>query len=91
MLCLSQEKYVTKVLQRFGMESAKSVSSTLPKNYKVSKEQCPKSKTEKAEMTKVSYASVVRSLIYAMVCTRQDIGYDVAVVSRYMSNPGREH
>ena len=73
------------------MESAKSVSSTLPTNYKLSKEQCPKSKTEKAEMTKVSHASVVGSLIYAMVCTRTDIGYDVAVVSRYMSNPGREH
>ena len=29
--------------------------------------------------------------MYAMVCTRPDIGYAVGVVSRYMSNPGKEH
>ena len=42
-------------------------------------------------MTKVPYASVMRSLMYAMVCTRPDIGYAVGVVKRYMSNLGREH
>ena len=46
-LWLSQERYVTKVFQRFNM--------------------------------------------YAMVCTRPDIGYAVGVVSRFMSNPGKEH
>ncbi|GAA0185894.1 hypothetical protein LIER_33182 [Lithospermum erythrorhizon] len=38
-----------------------------------------------------SYASAVGSLMYAMVCTRPDIAHAVGVVSRYMSNPGREH
>ena len=42
-------------------------------------------------MTKVPYASAVGSLMYAMVCTKPDIGSDVGVVSRYMSNLGREH
>ena len=42
-------------------------------------------------MTKVPYASVVGSLMFVMVCTRPYIGYVVGVVSRYMSNPGREH
>ena len=73
LLWLSQEKYVTKVLQTFSMERAKPVESRLPTNCKLSKDQCPKSKTEKAEMTKVPYASVVGSLMYAMVCTRPDI------------------
>ena len=91
LLWLSQEKYVTKVLQRFGMESTKSVGSTLPTNCKLCKEQCPRSKTDKAKMTKVPYASVVRSLMYAKVCTSPDIGYAVGVVNRYMSNPEREH
>ena len=45
----------------------KLVDSTLPTNYKLSKEKCPKSKTEKAEMTKVPYALEVRSLMYAMI------------------------
>jgi hypothetical protein len=29
--------------------------------------------------------------MYAMVCTRPDIAHVVAVVSRYMNNPGKEH
>ena len=82
---------MTKVLQRFGMESTKPVGSTLPTNYKLSGSQCPKSKTKKAEMSKVPYASIVGSLMYAMVCTRPDITYGVGVVSRYMNNPRREH
>ena len=31
------------------------------------------------------------SLIYAMVCTRPDIAHSVGVVSRFLSNPGKEH
>ena len=42
-------------------------------------------------MTKVPYALAVGSLMYAMVCTRPNIGHVVGVVSRYMSNPEREH
>ena len=29
--------------------------------------------------------------MYAMVCTRPDIAHAVGVVSRFMSNPGKEH
>jgi len=42
-------------------------------------------------MSDVSYASAVSSLMYTMVCTRPDIAQAVRVVSRYMSNPGKEH
>ena len=42
-------------------------------------------------MMKIPYASTVGSLMYAMVCTWPDIGYVVGVVSRFMSNPGKEH
>ena len=68
-LWLSQERYVTKVLQRFNMLEAKPVGSTLPANCKLSGKLSPKTKAEKAEMMKVLYASAVGSLMYAMVCT----------------------
>ena len=42
-------------------------------------------------MTYVTYASVVGSFMYAMVCTRPDLEQAVSVVSRYMGNPGKEH
>ncbi|PKI41932.1 hypothetical protein CRG98_037682 [Punica granatum] len=42
-------------------------------------------------MEKTPYASAVGSIMYAMVCTRPDIAYAVGVVSKYMSNPGKQH
>jgi hypothetical protein len=42
-------------------------------------------------MNKVPYASAIESLMYTMVCTRPDIAHSVGVVSRYMSNPGKQH
>ena len=88
-LWLSQERYVTKVLQRFNMSEAKPVRSTLLANCKLSSKQSPKTKAKKAEMMRIPYASAVGSLMYAMVCTRRDIRYAVGVVSQFMSNPGQ--
>ncbi|CAA0832460.1 Gamma-glutamyl hydrolase 1 [Striga hermonthica] len=42
-------------------------------------------------MAGVPYSSGVRSLMYAMVCTRPDIAHAVGIVSRYLSNPGKDH
>lgn len=42
-------------------------------------------------MSRVPYASVVGSLMYAMVCTRPDIAHAVGVLRRYMSKLGNEH
>jgi hypothetical protein len=42
-------------------------------------------------MSHVPYASVVGSLMYAMVYTRLDIAQAVGVLRRYMSKPGKEH
>ena len=64
------------------MENAKPICSTLPKSSKLFERRCPKTKTEKAEMGKVPYASTVRSLMYKMVCSRPDIRYVVEFVNR---------
>ena len=42
-------------------------------------------------MHRIPFASVVGSLMYAMLCTMQDIYYAVGIVSRYQSDPGEEH
>ena len=88
---MSQDKYVTKVVQRFNMENAKSVGSTLLTNYMVFGRQSPKTKIEKVAMMKVPYASAVGSLMYVMLCSKEDIGYAVEVASRFMRKPGKEH
>ena len=73
------------------MDRGKALSTPLPSYVKLSKQDCPKSNEEKAEMDKLPYAYVVGSLMYAMIATRPDIAFGVGVVSRYMSNPSKKH
>ena len=42
-------------------------------------------------MSRVSYASIVGSIMYAMTCTRLDVAYSLGVVSRYQSDPRENH
>ena len=79
---------MTKILERFNMSEAKLVGSALPTNCKLNAKQCPRGEKNKAEMRKVPYASIVGSLMYAIICTRPDITFSMGAVSRYMSNPG---
>ena len=67
------------------------MSSPLGSHLKLSSKQSPSSEKEKKEMQKVPYASVVGSLMYAMVCTRPDIAHVVGVFSKFLSNLGKEH
>ena len=78
-------------LDKFNMGKAKPVSSPLGSHLKLSFKQNPSSEKEKKEMRKVSYASAIGSLMYAMVWMRLDIAHVVGVVSRFLSNPSKEH
>ena len=90
-LQLSQSEYIKRVLQRFNMSESKPVSTPLASHFRLSNDQCPQTEEDKDYMAKVPYASAIGSLMYAMVCTRPDIGHAVGVVSRFMSNPGKVH
>eukprot|EP00253_Pinus_taeda_P013216 PITA_13216 len=87
-LWLSQQKYIEKILLRFGMDNVKPVSVPLASHFKLSSSLCPNTDEEKDYMFRIPYANVVGCLIYAMVCTRPDISHAVGVVSRYMANSG---
>ncbi|XP_042065538.1 secreted RxLR effector protein 161-like [Salvia splendens] len=58
---------------------------------KLTVEQSPKSDEERLEMQDIPYASVVGSVMYAMIGTRPDVAQAISCTSRYMSNHGREH
>jgi len=90
-LWLNQRKYVETILQRFNMQDSKSVKVPILIDVKLSVEQCPKTQEEEEDMSRVPYASAVGSLMYAMVCTRLDIAHVVGVLSRFMSELGKEH
>ncbi|GJV77091.1 hypothetical protein Tco_1508675 [Tanacetum coccineum] len=60
-------------------------------HLKLNKKQALKTEAFRRRMAKVPYASVVGSVMYAMVCTRPYIAHAVGVVSRFMSKPRKEH
>ncbi|KAA0051985.1 zinc finger BED domain-containing protein RICESLEEPER 2-like [Cucumis melo var. makuwa] len=80
-------------MKDLGNAQYNSKKDMLPYSYGIhlSKEQCPKTPQEVEDMSNIPYASAVGSLMYAMLCTRPNICYSVGIVSRYQSNPGRDH
>ena len=91
MLGLSQAGYIDKVLEQFSMQNSK--KCLLPFRHGVPRSDNQRLKTQKEVdmMRQVLYASAVRSLMYAMFCTRPDIYYLVGMVNRYQSNSGPKH
>ena len=73
------------------MSKSKEVCSPLAGHLNLSLKQCHTSEKDVKEMSKVPYASAVGSLMYVMVCTRPDITHAVGVVSRFLTDLGKEH
>ena len=81
---LHQQRYIEKLLERFGMQDCNPFS--VPMNPKL--KLCKDTKTNPVD--KLVYQSLVGGLLYATI-TRWDIQYAVSCVSRYMSNPQQAH
>jgi hypothetical protein len=80
-LYLTQKNFIEKVLERFGMKNAKTISTPLAVHFKLSVVLSPQSEKDIKYMSHVPYSSAVGGITYAMVCTRPDITYVVSVVS----------
>ncbi|KAF3627945.1 putative basic 7S globulin-like [Capsicum annuum] len=70
-------------------DDTKPVNTPLAPHLKLSSRLFPTTDEEREYLSKVPYANVVGSLMYAIVCTRPDISQVVSVVSRYMHDPGK--
>ncbi|MFS7926355.1 putative RNA-directed DNA polymerase [Helianthus anomalus] len=90
-LKLTQNSYIKKVLNNYIMSNCKVVKTPIASHFKLSSNDFPKTVEDKEYMGKIPYANTVGSLLYLMVCTRLDRGYVVSMVSRYISNPGKNH
>jgi len=70
--------------QGVGMiQHDRSNTTPLAGHFKLSSKQCPQWLKEE-EMSRVSYASVVGSLMHVMVCTKTNLAYAVSTVSQFM-------
>ena len=90
-LYLDQKNYLDKIFKRFKMQNCKPVSTPICKGMMLSKNMCPVQKQDIIDMQNVLYAQSVGSLMYVMTSTRPDICHTIGLVSRYQSNPEKQH
>jgi hypothetical protein len=91
LIALSRDTYIDKVLKRFNMEEAKKGFLPMSHGIHLIKTPCPSTTDERERMSRILYASAIRSIMYAMICTRLDISYAHSVASRYQSDPDEGH
>jgi hypothetical protein len=82
-LGLSQKAYLEKVLKKFNMHQCKPSPILIVKGDRFGNFQSPRNQYEIDQMKLVPYASVVRSLMYARVCTHPDIAFATGMFGRF--------
>ena len=88
---LSQAGFIDKILARFSMQNFKKGLLPFRHGVHLSDDQRPKTSKEERMMRQIPYASVMGSLVYAMLCTRLDICYSIGMISQYQLNPRPKH
>ena len=89
-LWLSQQSYMEKIVERFGMNESKPVATPMEE---------PNSPDERLELisdneetaTDVPYREAIGSLMYLMIGSRPDIAYAVGKLARFCENPKWKH
>ena len=70
---------------------SKIIYHSFGRSLQIISKQCPQSPVEEEVMSRVPYASTMGSLMYTMLCIKPDLAYVVSIISRFMSNLGKQH
>ena len=81
---LCQSHYIEKMLFKYKHLNVQEVNTPFDSNYNVVEN------TGRA-IAQLEFASAIRSMMYAMHCTRPDVAFAVNRLSRYISSPSAEH
>lgn len=87
-ITISQEQYIKRILEKFGMTDSKPMSTPAEANKHLkylSEDQVD------ASMKEVPYQQAVGSLMFAACVSRPDIMFAVANVCKFLTNPSTEH
>ena len=89
---ISQENYIEKLLENFGMKDAKGLFTPVAEKQQISRSDCPdEGSQEQKEMKNCNFRGMIGCLNYLANTTRPDITFAVRALSRYVQNPGRKH
>ena len=91
LLGLFQSTYIDTMLKRFSMKNFKKCHLPIGQKISLSKGDCLATPQERELMSRVSYTSIVDSIMYAIICMRPDVVYSLGIVSRYQSDLGENH
>ncbi|CAM8953857.1 unnamed protein product [Rhodiola kirilowii] len=83
-LALTQSHYIEKVLKKYKYLDCHPVNT----HFESSKHLFL---NKGAPVSQLEYSRVIESLMYAMTSTRPDIAFTVGKLSRYTSNPSKDH
>ena len=83
---LTQERYITEILERFNMTEAKPVATPLETHSTLTK-----ARDDDLLCDQKTYQSIIGSLMYASVATRPDIAHATAFLSQFSSKPTITH
>ena len=86
-ISISQEAFINKALTAAEMENCKGVNSPMISTPNLSQNPKPVADQKLVQ----SYQSHIGTQMWAYVCTRPDLGFSVSTLSRFSSNPTREH
>ncbi|KAM1493880.1 hypothetical protein ACFX10_025604 [Malus domestica] len=81
---LTQSHYVESILKKFGHYNDNAAVTPFDPNCKLKKHVGD-------PVSQLEYARVIGSLMYLMNSTRPDLAYSISRLSRYTSNPGKDH
>ena len=85
-LGIHQKQYIQKMLEKFKMVDAKTVTTPADINVKLVKDDGVSRKVDQSH-----YQSIVGSLLYAAIATRPDIAQAVSAVSKFSAEPTEAH
>lgn len=88
-LFINQQMYSDKILERFGMNNCKGISTPFDTNQKLCLSGAPDSRD--STVVDVDYRQALGSLMYLMTATRPDLAYSVGILSRYCNEPRLAH
>ena len=83
---LNQSRYLLKILEKYGLTEAKTVSTPADPNVKLLRDDGWSKK-----VNSIRYQSMVGSLLHAARATRPDIAQAVSVVSKFNAEPTEAH
>lgn len=90
-ITITQQRYITDVLERFDMVSAKPARTPMDEHKQLIINNETHSKDDIRSVDQTQYLQAVGSLMYLMVSTRPDLSYSVGVVARHNADPRAIH